>query len=180
MPEPTIQAPLFTSQQIQRRVRELAQEIDRDYPPGERLHLVAVLNGAFMFLSDLVRAMTRPVSVDFIALSSYGAGMTSSGHVRMLKDISTNLQDRHVIIVEDIVDSGRTLAYLQKTLNDRSPKSLKTVCLLSRSSRRSVNVTVDYTGFEIDDQFVVGYGLDVRDQFRSLPYIAALSSETDP
>jgi hypoxanthine phosphoribosyltransferase len=163
---------LFTAEQIQTRIREIAAQIDADYAAGESLHFVAVLKGAFIFLSDLARALSpRPVTLDFIAVSSYGAATKSSGEVRLLKDLDTPLQGRDVIIVEDIVDTGLTLSYLQDVLRARDPKSLKTVCLLSKPSRRKVDVHVEYTGFEIDDKFVVGYGLDHAGQFRHLPFI---------
>lgn len=168
--------PLFTAEQIQARIRELAQEIDRDFPPGEPLHFVAVLKGAFMFLSDLARAMPRPVTLDFIAVSSYANGARSSGEVRLQKDLDAALEGRSVIIVEDIVDTGLTLSYLQEILRARDPKTLKTACLLSKPSRRKIDVLVDYIGFEIEDKFVVGYGLDHAGQFRHLPYIAVQST----
>ena len=174
MPEPTLRPPLLTADRIQTRVRALARDIERDYPAGEVLHLVAVLKGAFMFLSDLSRAMTRPVTLDFIAVSSYADADRSSGEVRLLKDVDSSLHDRHVIIVEDIVDTGLTLAYLLNLLRARAPRSLKTACLLSKPSRRLVDVAVDYVGFEIEDRFVVGYGLDRGDRFRHLPYVAVL------
>lgn len=164
--------PLLSADQIQARIVTLAQEIDCDYPSGEPLHFVAVLQGAFLFLADLTRAMTRPLTLDFIAVSSYPDGVKTTGEVRLLKDLDSTLADRNVIIVEDIVDTGLTLAYLQEIFRARAPRSLKTVCLLSRSSRRRVNVRVDYIGFEIGDSFVVGYGLDYGGQFRNLPYIA--------
>ena len=163
---------LFTAEQIQARINEMAAQINADYPDSEPLHFVAVLKGAFVFLSDLARAMTpRPVTLDFIAVSSYGAATKSSGEVRLLKDLDTPLQGRDVIIVEDIVDTGLTLHYLQDVLRARDPKSLKTACLLSKPSRRKVDVEVEYIGFEIEDKFVVGYGLDNAGQFRHLPFI---------
>jgi hypoxanthine phosphoribosyltransferase len=168
--------PLFTAEQIQTRIRELAGQIDKDYAPGEPLHFIAVLKGAFIFLSDLARAMPRPVTLDFIAVSSYGAATKSSGQVRLLKDLDTPLEGRDVIIVEDIVDTGLTLSYLQEILRARDPRSLKTACLLSKPSRRQVEVPVEYIGFEIEDKFVVGYGLDNAGQFRHLPYIAVHST----
>src|SRR5437763_1964063 len=152
--------PLLTAEQIAARITTLAAQIDADYPKGETLHFVAVLKGAFVFLSDLSRAMQRPVTLDFIAVSSYGAATKSSGQVRLLKDLDIPLEGRHVIIVEDIVDTGITLSYLQEILHARNPASLKTACLLSKPSRRQVDVAVEYIGFEIDDKFVVGYGLD--------------------
>jgi hypoxanthine phosphoribosyltransferase len=164
--------PLFTAEQISARIRELAAQIDRDYPEGQALHFVAVLKGAFVFLSDLARAMPRAVTLDFIAVSSYGAATKSSGQVRLLKDLDIPLEGRHVIIVEDIVDTGLTLSYLQEILRARNPASLRTACLLSKPSRRKVAVPVEYIGFEIEDKFVVGYGLDHAGQFRHLPFIA--------
>jgi hypoxanthine phosphoribosyltransferase len=163
---------LFTAEQIHTRIHEMAAQMNADYPDSEPLHFVAVLKGAFVFLSDLARAMTpRPVTLDFIAVSSYGAATKSSGEVRLLKDLDTPLQGRDVIIVEDIVDTGLTLHYLQDVLRARDPKSLKTACLLSKPSRRKVDVEVEYIGFEIEDKFVVGYGLDHAGQFRHLPFI---------
>jgi hypoxanthine phosphoribosyltransferase len=155
-------------------VADLAAEIRRDFP-GD-LHLVAVLKGAFMFLSDLVRAMPGHVSLDFMAVSSYAKGTTSSGEVRLLKDLDTTLDGRHVVIVEDIVDTGLTLLYLQEILRARGPRSLRTACLLSKPSRRQVDVKVDYIGFTIEDRFVVGYGLDYAEQYRNLPHIAVLGA----
>jgi hypoxanthine phosphoribosyltransferase len=162
---------------IQTRVRALASEIERDYPPGEEIHLVCVLKGGFMFMADLVRAMSTRVSLDFIAVSSYAKSTTSSGEVRMLKDLDSGLQGRHIVIVEDIVDTGLTLTYLQEILRARSPKTLRTACLLSKPSRRQVDVTVEYIGFTIEDHFVVGYGLDYAEQYRNLPYIAVLEMQ---
>ena len=163
---------LLSAQQIQVRVAEMAKEIRRDYPNG--LHIVAVLKGAFMFLSDLVRHMQGEVSLDFMALSSYAKGTSSSGEVRLLKDLDTTLDGRHVVIVEDIVDTGLTLMYLQEILRARGPKTLRTACLLSKPSRRLTDVKVDYIGFTIEDRFVVGYGLDYAEQYRNLPHIAVV------
>jgi len=162
---------------IQTRVTELAAEIERDYPDGEEIHLVCVLKGGFVFMSDLFRAMTPRVTVDFIAVSSYAKSTKSSGEVRLLKDLDSGLEGRHVIIVEDIVDTGLTLTYLQDILRARSPKSLRTACLLSKPSRRLVNVTVEYIGFAIEDRFVVGYGLDYAEKYRNLSYIAVLNED---
>ncbi len=163
---------LISAEQIQARISEMAATINKDYPSGEPLHFVAVLKGAFVFLSDLARAMSpRPVTLDFIAVSSYGAATKTSGEVRLLKDLDTPLQGREVIIVEDIVDTGLTLHYLQDVLRARDPKTLRTACLLSKPSRRKVDVQVEYVGFEIEDKFVVGYGLDHAGQFRHLPFI---------
>ena len=165
--------PFITTDALKNRITELAAEIRRD-APGESLHLICVLKGGVMFLSDLVRAMEGDVSMDFMALSSYGSGTTSSGEVRVIKDLDYGLEGRHVIIVEDIVDTGLTLHYLQEILRARNPKSLKTACLLSKPSRRKIDVSVDYIGFTIEDRFVVGYGLDYAEQYRNLPYIGVL------
>ena len=165
---------MITADEIQERVRTLAAEIRRDFIGEPQLHFVSVLKGAFMFLGDLIRAMDRPVSIDFMAVSSYGKNTTSSGEVRLLKDLDFGLEGRNVIIVEDIVDTGLTLAYLQEILHARGPKSLRTACLLSKPSRRAVDVKVDYVGFTIEDRFVVGYGLDYNEQYRQLPYLGAL------
>jgi hypoxanthine phosphoribosyltransferase len=165
---------LLSQEQIQKRVAELALEIRRDFP-GD-LHVIAVLKGAFIFLSDLVRCIPGDVSLDFMAVSSYAKGTTSSGEVRLLKDLDTTLDGRNVIIVEDIVDTGLTLTYLQDIMRARNPKSLRTACLLSKPSRRKVDVKVEYIGFTIEDRFVVGYGLDYAEQYRNLPYIGVLDS----
>jgi hypoxanthine phosphoribosyltransferase len=164
---------LIDEARVQARVREMAAEIRRDFP--DALHLVAVLKGAFVFLSDLVRQMDGAVSLDFMAVSSYGQGATTSGEVRLLKDLDTALDGKHVVIVEDIVDTGLTLHYLQDILRARGPKTLRTACLLSKPSRRQVDVKVEYIGFEIEDRFVVGYGLDYAEQYRHLPYIAVVN-----
>ena len=165
---------LIDAATIQGRIRELAAEIEGDYPAGEEIHLVCVLKGGFMFMADLVRAMSTRVSLDFIAVSSYAKSTKSSGEVRMLKDLDSGLQGRHVVIVEDIVDTGLTLAYLQEILRAREPHSLRTACLLSKPSRRKVDVSVDYVGFTIEDRFVVGYGLDVDERYRHLPDICLM------
>ncbi len=167
-------AVMLSAEDIQARVKELAGEILKDYAPGDDLHLVCVLKGAFLFLGDLIRAMQRTVSVDFMAVSSYGKNTTSSGEVRLVKDLDSGLEGRNVIIVEDIVDTGLTLSYLQEILKARSPKTLRTACLLSKPSRRMVDVHVDYIGFTIEDRFVVGYGLDFAENYRNLPYIGVL------
>jgi hypoxanthine phosphoribosyltransferase len=165
---------LISEADIRQRITSLAAEIERDYPASEEIHLVAVLKGGFMFMADLVRAMSDRVTMDFMAVSSYAKGTTSSGQVRVLKDLDSNLEGRHVIVVEDIVDTGLTLHYLQDLLKARAPKSMKTACLLSKPSRRKVEVQVDYIGFTIEDHFVIGYGLDYAEKYRNLPYIAVL------
>jgi hypoxanthine phosphoribosyltransferase len=164
---------LVSEDQLRDRVRGLASEIARDHPDG--VHLVCVLKGAFMFLADLVRVLSCDVTLDFMAVSSYGQRTTSSGQVRLLKDLDTGLEGRAVVIVEDIVDTGLTLAYLQEILRARAPRSLKTASLLSKPSRRQIDVVVDYVGFTIEDNFVVGYGLDADGRYRHLPYIAVMS-----
>jgi hypoxanthine phosphoribosyltransferase len=170
-PQPSM---MLTAAQIQARIAALAREISADYPPREDIHLVAILKGAFLFLGDLIRAIDRDVTVDFMAVSSYGKGTRSSGEVKMVKDLDSGLEGRHVIIVEDIVDTGLTLSYLQEILRARSPRSLRTACLLSKPSRRKVQVKVEYVGFTIEDRFVVGYGLDYGEKYRNLPYIGVL------
>jgi len=167
---------LLDAETIQTRVKALAQEIERDYPGDDEIHLVCVLKGGFIFMADLVRAMSHRVSLDFIAVSSYAKSTKSSGEVRLLKDLDSGLQGRHIVIVEDIVDTGLTLIYLQDILRARSPKSLRTACLLSKPSRRQVDVVVEYIGFTIEDRFVVGYGLDYAEKYRNLPYIAVLEN----
>jgi hypoxanthine phosphoribosyltransferase len=163
---------LIGTDAIQTRVRELADDIRRDHPNG--VHLVGVLKGAFVFMSDLSRAVGGDVSIDFIALSSYGSSTTSSGQVQLLKDLDASIEGRDVVIVEDIVDTGLTLTYLQDILRARAPRRLRTACLLSKPSRRKVPVVVDYVGFDIDDHFVVGYGLDHAERYRALPFIAVV------
>jgi hypoxanthine phosphoribosyltransferase len=165
---------LLDAETIRARIKELALEIERDYPADEEIHLVCVLKGGFVFMADLVRSMSARVSMDFIAVSSYGSGTKSSGEVRFQKDLDTSLESRNVIVVEDIVDTGLTLKYLQEILRSRAPKTLRTACLLSKPSRRKVEVPVEYIGFTIEDKFVVGYGLDFAEKYRNLPHIAIL------
>ncbi len=168
---------LLSTPQIEARIRELGREISRDYAKAENLHLICVLKGAFMFLADLVRTLQVPVTLDFMALSSYATGTTSSGEVRLLKDLDTALAGRDVLIVEDIVDTGLTLNYLREILMARGPRSVRTACLLSKPSRRKVDVRVEYIGFTIEDHFVVGYGLDYEGRYRSLPHIAIVDED---
>ena len=159
--------------EIAQRVKGLAAEIRRDAGPEAPVHLIGVLKGAFVFLADLMREMDGNVSCDFIAVSSY-AGTKSTGEVQILKDLDRSIEGRHVVIVEDIVDTGLTLSYLQNALRARAPKSIRTACLLSKPSRRMVDVPVEYIGFTIDDRFVVGYGLDYEEQYRNLPFIGVV------
>ncbi len=166
-------AVLIDREELSARIADLAREIRQDFPTGP-LHLVCVLKGAFLFLGDLIRAMEGHVTIDFMACSSYGTGTTSTGEVRLSKDLDSGLEGRDVIIVEDIVDTGLTLHYLQDILQARGPRSLRTACLLSKPSRRKIDVKVDYIGFTIEDRFVVGYGLDYAEQYRNLSYIGVL------
>lgn len=161
---------------IARRVAELGREIRQDAGRDTDVHLVAALKGAFIFLADLIRAIDGPASCDFIGLSSYGSGTRSSGALRITKDLEADLAGRYVVIVEDIVDTGRTLTEIQKMLRHRRPSVVKTVSLLDKPSRREVAVTVDYVGFTIDDRFVVGYGLDFNEQHRNLPYVGVIEA----
>jgi hypoxanthine phosphoribosyltransferase len=163
---------LIAATDIDERVKALALEIHRDHPDG--VHLICVLKGAFMFLSDLARQLPSPATLDFMAVSSYGTSTKSSGQVQVLKDLDSSVEGRDVVIVEDIVDTGLTLTYLQDIVRARSPRNLRTACLLSKPSRRKVDVKVEYIGFHIDDKFVVGYGLDYAEQYRNLPYIAVI------
>ncbi|RIH82033.1 Hypoxanthine-guanine phosphoribosyltransferase [Calidithermus terrae] len=162
----------ITEAEIQGRIKALGAEIARDYA-GQDPHLVCVLNGAFIFMADLVRAIDLPLSMDFLAVSSYGNSTRTSGEVEVLKDLRIPIANRHVIVVEDIVDTGITLNYLLRMLEARQPASLKVAALLSKPARRRVEVPIDYLGFEIEDAFVYGYGLD-RSQFdRNLPFITS-------
>lgn len=168
--KPTV---LIDQEELSARIADLAREIRRD-SPDVQLHFVCVLKGAFLFLGDLIRNLDGHVTIDFMSLSSYGSGTSSSGEVRLSKDLDSGLEGRDVIIVEDIVDTGLTLHYLQDILMARGPKSLRTACLLSKPSRRKIEVKVDYIGFTIEDRFVVGYGLDYAEQYRNLPFIGVL------
>jgi hypoxanthine phosphoribosyltransferase len=165
---------LIPAEKIQERIQELAAEIDRDYPQGP-VYLVGILKGAIVFLADLVRAMKTPARLEFVGISSYGRGKTSSGEVRFTKDLDTSLEGRDVIVVEDIVDSGITLSYLVQVFQQRHPKSLRIATLLDKPERRQRPVHVDYVGFKIPDEFVVGYGLDFAEDYRNLPDICVLS-----
>ncbi|BAF60733.1 hypoxanthine-guanine phosphoribosyltransferase [Pelotomaculum thermopropionicum SI] len=165
---------LFTEEEIRARVAEMGREISRDYA-GRELLVVGILKGAMIFLADLVRSITVPAFFDFIAVSSYGTSTKSSGAVRILKDLDRGIEGRHVLIVEDIVDTGLTLNYLVDNLTARGPASLKVCTLLDKPSRRQKPVEIHYNGFTIPDEFVVGYGLDYNECYRNLPYIMVLS-----
>jgi hypoxanthine phosphoribosyltransferase len=165
---------LIPSDELQARICELGSAIDRDYA-GQDLLLIAVLKGSVLFLSDLMRCISTPHSVDFMATSSYGNAQESSGVVRILKDLDQSIEGRNVLIVEDIIDTGRTLDYLVRILRARQPKSLEICTMLNKPARREVPVPVKYIGFDIPDKFVLGYGLDYNEKYRNLPYIAVLS-----
>src|SRR5271170_5007562 len=166
---------LVSAEEIQQRVRELGNEIDADYPEGP-IYLVAILKGSFVFLADLSRAIKRhSVRIEFMGISSYGKNKTSSGQVRVTKDLDVNLEGRNVLVVEDIIDSGVTLTYLARILEQRKPASLRIVTLLDKPERRISPVEIKYVGFKIPDEFVVGYGLDYAEDYRNLPDICVLS-----
>jgi hypoxanthine phosphoribosyltransferase len=164
---------LISAEQIQARIRELGEQISRDYPDGN-LHLICILKGAVFFLTDLARAMKRDVFVDFMGISTYGKGKTSSGEVKVTKDLDISLEGANVLVVEDIVDSGITLNYLLHVLQQRRPKSIRIVALLDKPERRVRPVEVSYVGFQIPDQFVVGYGLDYAEKYRNLDAVCVL------
>lgn len=167
---------LITSEEIGARVRELGQQITNDYA-GQDILMIGVLRGAVIFMSDLARAIKRPIDIDFMAISSYGLSTSSSGVVRILKDLDEVVEGRHILIVEDIIDSGLTLNYLVENIKSRKPASVRICTLLSKPDRRKVNVTVDYNGFIIPDHFVVGYGLDYAGKYRNLPFIGVLKPQ---
>lgn len=164
---------MLSEEAVDKRIQQIGEEISRDYA-GKQIHLVCVLKGGSFFMCELAKRITVPVSLDFMSVSSYGSSTKSSGVVKIIKDLDEPLKDKEVIVVEDIVDSGRTLSYLLEILQSRGPKSLKLCTLLDKPERRVTNVTVDYTGFEIPDEFVVGYGLDYNQRYRNLPYIGML------
>jgi hypoxanthine phosphoribosyltransferase len=164
---------LLTDAQIRARVAELGTQLSRDYD-GRDPVLISVLKGSIIFLADLVRAMEIPLSVDLMEVSSYGASTESSGQVRILKDLSKPIDGRHVVVVEDIIDTGLTLNYLLRYLRDKGPASLGICCLLDKPARRLAPIDIDYRGFTIPDRFVIGYGLDYDERYRNLPYIGVL------
>jgi hypoxanthine phosphoribosyltransferase len=172
-PEGEIGETLVGAEDLQARVKELGAQISADYA-GKELVLIGVLKGAVFFLSDLMRAITVPCEVDFMAVSSYGSATESSGVVRILKDLDTAIEGRHVLIVEDIVDSGLTLQYLMRSLQTRNPASLEVCALLTKPERRRVELPARYVGFEIPDRFAIGYGLDYAEHYRNLPFVATL------
>jgi hypoxanthine phosphoribosyltransferase len=167
---------LITRDEIAERVRELGQALSRDYGGKDPL-LIGVLKGAVVFLADLLRAVDISVATDFIAVSSYGGATRTSGVVRLTADLSVSIEDRHVVIVEDIIDTGRTISYLKRNLETRHPATLRVMALLDKVERREVDVGLDYVGFTIPNEFVVGYGLDYHGLYRNLPCIAALEED---
>ena len=168
---------LIDQERLQARISDLASQVSRDYAGVDNLLLVCVLKGAIMFLSDLSRQLMVPHAIDFMAVSSYGASTESSGIVRILMDLETSILDRHILIVEDIIDSGRTLDYITRNLTTRGPASLRICSLLDKKARREIPIPVDYVGFEIPDEFVIGYGLDFAELYRNLPFIGVLKPE---
>ena len=176
MLEQDIQEILFSEEQLKTRVAEIAREIERDYQ-GKEVMLISVLRGSFIFMADLCRAIDLPCTLDFMSVSSYGSGTTSSGQVQITKGLSEDITGRHIIVVEDILDSGNTLSYLLKILEHRHPASIRLCTLLDKPDRRVKPVEVHYSGFTIPDAFVVGYGLDYAEKYRNLPYIGILKPQ---
>jgi hypoxanthine phosphoribosyltransferase len=168
-----VQEVLLTEDQIQARVAELGAQLNADYAGLEPV-LISVLKGSIVFLADLVRSMELPLSIDIMEVSSYGAATETSGQVRILKDLSNPIEGRHVIVVEDIIDTGLTLNYLLRYLREKGPASLRICCLLDKPARRLTEIPIDYVGFTIPDRFVVGYGLDYGERYRNLPYVGVL------
>ena len=164
---------LLTEEEVNKKISEVAAQINKDYE-GKEVHLICILKGGVFFTCELAKRLTVPVSLDFMSVSSYGSGTKSSGVVKIVKDLDEPIKDKDVLVVEDIVDSGRTLSYLMEMLRDRGPKSLHLCTLLDKPERRVVKVNVDYTGFQIPDKFVVGYGLDYDQHYRNLPYIGVV------
>lgn len=162
---------LISEEQLQARIKELGAQISKDYEDKE-LVILCILKGGVMFMTDLVKYITVPLKMEFMVVSSYGDEYKSSGLVKILKDLDEPIQGKHVLIVEDIIDSGRTLNYLKKMLSERNPESLKLCTLLNKEEQRETEVEVDYTGFKVGDEFVIGYGLDYKQYYRNLPYIA--------
>lgn len=164
---------LLTEKEVDDRIQSIGDQISKDYA-DKQVHLICVLKGGSFFMCELAKRITVPVSLDFMSVSSYGSATKSSGVVKIVKDLDESLKDKHVLVVEDIVDSGRTLSYLLEMLKDRGPASLRLCTLLDKPDRRVVDINVDYTGFQIPDEFVVGYGLDYDQRYRNLPYIGVV------
>lgn len=165
---------LKSEDEVDVRIKEMGEQISRDYA-GKQIHMICVLKGGSFFMCELAKRITVPVSLDFMSVSSYGSDTKSSGVVKIVKDLDESIQGKDVLVVEDIIDSGRTLSYLMEMLRDRQPASLRLCTLLDKPDRRVVDVDVNYTGFQIPDEFVVGYGLDYNQRYRNLPYIGVIS-----
>lgn len=161
---------LLSEEEINARIRKLGEQISNDYA-GKSIHLICILKGASFFMCELAKRITIPVSIDFMSVSSYGSSTTSGGEIKILKDLDESLEGRHVLVVEDIVDTGRTLSHLTKLLKDRGAADVKICALLDKPERREVDIKADYIGFQIPDEFVVGYGLDYDQRYRNFPYI---------
>ena len=169
---------LLPEEDVNKRISEVAEQISKDYE-GKEIHLICILKGSIFFTCELAKRITSPVEIDFMSVSSYGAGTSSSGVVKIGKDLDTTIEGKNVLVVEDIIDSGRTLSYLIQNLKTRNPKSLKLCTLLDKPDRRVCDVKVDYVGFEIPDEFVVGYGLDYDQKYRNLPYIGVVEQDQE-
>ncbi|MBQ7065367.1 MAG: hypoxanthine phosphoribosyltransferase [Lachnospiraceae bacterium] len=169
---------MLSEEEVDKRIREIAEQINKDYE-GKEIHLIGVLRGASFFMCELGKRITVPVTVDFMSVSSYGNGTVSSGTIKIKKDLDDSIEGKHVILVEDIIDSGRTLSYLGPMLKERGAASVKLCTLLDKPDRREVDVFVDYVGYRIPDKFVVGYGLDYAQKYRNLPYIAEVELEEE-
>lgn len=167
---------LFTEEEIKNRVKELGQEITRAYA-GKKPHLVCILRGAVIFLSDLIRHIDLPITIDFMAVSSYGKGTKSSGIVKIIKDLDESIENKDVLIVEDIIDTGLTLEHLTKIFWARKPKDVKICVLLDKEARRIIDINLDFVGFKVPDEFIIGYGLDFNGFYRNLPYLGILKNE---
>ncbi|MBQ5676045.1 MAG: hypoxanthine phosphoribosyltransferase [Lachnospiraceae bacterium] len=169
---------MFSEEEVDKRIKELGEQISKDYA-GKEVHLVCVLRGGVFFMCELSKRITIPVSMDFMSVSSYGNDSKSSGVVKIVKDLDDSLEGKHVIVVEDIIDSGRTLSCLLEMLMERKPASLKLCTLLDKPDRRVVEVPIDYTGFSVPDEFIVGYGLDYAQKYRNLPYIGVVELDEE-
>ncbi|MBE5882552.1 MAG: hypoxanthine phosphoribosyltransferase [Lachnospiraceae bacterium] len=169
---------MYSEKEVEDRIGELADQINRDYE-GKEIHLIGILRGGCFFMCELAKRITVPVTIDFMSASSYGMSTTSSGVVKIVKDLEEQIVGREVIVVEDIIDTGRTLSYLLEMLRERGPESLRLCTLLDKPDRRVVPVTIDYNGFSIPDEFVVGYGLDYAQKYRNLPYIGIVEFDEE-
>ena len=169
---------MFSEEEVDNIIKEIGKQISEDYE-GKEIHLICVLRGGSFFMCELSKRITVPVSLDFMSVSSYGNDSKSSGVVKIVKDLDDSLEGKHVIVIEDIIDSGRTLSYLLELLKDRKPESLKLCTLLDKPDRRVVDVHIDYTGFEVPDEFIVGYGLDYAQKYRNLPYIGVVELDEE-